>query len=65
MEKKLSKHPEAFGKGAIEGVAGPGGGQQRRPAGALVPLLTLGIPLNAVTASAGRLHITGSSPGRC
>ena len=29
-EKKLTKHPEEFGKGAIEGVAGPGGGEQRR-----------------------------------
>ena len=44
-EKKLSKHQEEFGTvGAIEGVAGPGGGQQRGRDRTLVPLLTLGIP---------------------
>ena len=37
LEKKLSKHPEQFGKGAIEGVAGARGGQQRRRADLLHP----------------------------
>src|SRR5918911_1039635 len=43
-EKRLSKHPEEFGKGAIEGVAGPEATNNASAAGGLVPLLTLGIP---------------------
>ena len=43
-EKSLSKHPEEFGKGAIEGVAGPESANNSDTAGALVPLLTLGLP---------------------
>jgi hypothetical protein len=44
IEKKLSKHPEEFGKGAIEGVAGPEPRTTPAATGVLVPLLTLGIP---------------------
>lgn len=49
-EKKLSKHPEEFGKGAIEGVAGPEAANNASVTGALVPLLTLGIPTSATAA---------------
>jgi putative tricarboxylic transport membrane protein len=64
MEKKLSKHPERFGKGAIEGVAGPEAANNSATAGAFVPLLTLGIPSNAVMALLlGALIIFGVQPG--
>ncbi|HEY1118375.1 MAG TPA: tripartite tricarboxylate transporter permease [Acidimicrobiales bacterium] len=46
-EKKLSKHPEEFGKGAIEGVAGPEAANNASAAGTLVPLLSLGLPTTA------------------
>jgi putative tricarboxylic transport membrane protein len=49
-EKKLTKHPEEFGKGAIEGVAGPEAANNASVTGALVPLLTLGIPTSATAA---------------
>jgi putative tricarboxylic transport membrane protein len=49
-EKRLSKHPEEFGKGAIEGVAGPEATNNASAAGVLVPLLTLGLPTSAVAA---------------
>ena len=49
-EKKLSKHPEDFGHGAIEGVAGPEAANNASAAGTLVPLLTLGIPTSATAA---------------
>ena len=51
MERKLSKHPERFGKGAIEGVAGPESANNAASTGALVPMLALGVP-------------TGPIPGR-
>jgi putative tricarboxylic transport membrane protein len=44
LEKRLSKHPEEFGKGAIEAVAGPESANNAASAGAMVPLLSLGIP---------------------
>ncbi len=50
IEKKLSKHPEEFGKGAIEGVAGPEAANNANAAGALVPLLALGLPTSATAA---------------
>ncbi len=50
LEKKLSKHPDEFGKGAIEGVAGPEAANNASSAGVLVPLLTLGIPTSATAA---------------
>ncbi len=49
-EKKLSKHPEEFGHGAIEGVAGPEAANNASAAGTLVPLLTLGLPTSATAA---------------
>jgi len=49
-ERRLSKHPEEFGKGAIEGVAGPEAANNAAAAGVLVPLLTLGLPTSATAA---------------
>jgi putative tricarboxylic transport membrane protein len=49
-EKRLTKHPEEFGKGAIEGVAGPEAANNASAAGTLVPLLTLGLPTSATAA---------------
>jgi putative tricarboxylic transport membrane protein len=49
-EKRLSKHPEEFGHGAIEGVAGPEATNNASAAGGMVPLLTLGIPTSATAA---------------
>jgi len=49
-EKRLTKHPEQFGKGAIEGVAGPEAANNAAAAGVLVPLLTLGLPTSATAA---------------
>ncbi|SEP80474.1 tripartite tricarboxylate transporter permease [Microlunatus flavus] len=49
-EKRLSKHPEEFGKGAIEGVAGPEAANNASAAGTLVPMLSLGLPTNATAA---------------
>jgi putative tricarboxylic transport membrane protein len=50
MEKKLTRHPEEFGNGAIEGVAGPEAANNAAVAGVLVPLLTLGLPTSATAA---------------
>jgi len=64
VEKRLSKHPELFGKGAIEGVAGPETANNAATGGAFIPLLTLGIPCNAVMALVlGALLIHGIQPG--
>jgi putative tricarboxylic transport membrane protein len=49
-EKRLSKHKEEFGRGAIEGVAGPEASNNASAAGTLVPMLTLGLPTNATAA---------------
>jgi putative tricarboxylic transport membrane protein len=49
-ERKLTRHPEEFGKGAIEGVAGPEAANNAAAAGTLVPLLTLGLPTTATAA---------------
>jgi putative tricarboxylic transport membrane protein len=49
-EKKLSSKPEEFGKGAIEGVAGPEAANNASAAGVLVPMLTLGLPTSATAA---------------
>ena len=64
VEKKVSKHPERFGKGAIEGVAGPESANNAASSGAFVPLMSLGIPSNVVMAMlfAGLL-IHGIRPG--
>jgi putative tricarboxylic transport membrane protein len=50
VEKKLSKKPEEFGKGAIEGVAGPEAANNASSTGTMVPLLTLGLPTSATAA---------------
>jgi putative tricarboxylic transport membrane protein len=50
MEKRLSRHPERFGRGAIEGVAGPESANNSACAGSFIPVLTLGIPTNAAVA---------------
>jgi putative tricarboxylic transport membrane protein len=63
-EKRASKHPEKFGSGAIEGVAGPEAANNAAAGGAFIPLLTLGIPANAVMAILlGALLIHGLQPG--
>ncbi|MGH7321787.1 MAG: tripartite tricarboxylate transporter permease, partial [Candidatus Rokuibacteriota bacterium] len=49
-EKRLTRYPEEFGKGAIEGVAGPEAANNAAAAGVLVPLLTLGLPTSATAA---------------
>lgn len=64
MEKKLSRHPEEFGKGAIEGVAGPESSNNAAAAGALVPMLALGVPGSGTTAIIlGALIMFGLRPG--
>ena len=64
MEKKLSRTPERFGQGAIEGVAGPETANNAATGGAFIPLLTLGIPANVVMAMLfGALLIHGMQPG--
>ncbi len=50
LEKRVSRHPEKFGKGAIEGVAGPETANNAATSSAFVPMLTLGIPANPVMA---------------
>jgi TctA family transporter len=50
IEKKISKYPEQFGKGAIEGVAGPEAANNAGAQTSFIPMLTLGIPTNAVMA---------------
>jgi putative tricarboxylic transport membrane protein len=64
VEKKFSRHPEEFGRGAIEGVAGPESANNAASAGAMVPMLTLGIPGSATTAvMLGGLMMWGLRPG--
>lgn len=64
VEKRCSKHPENFGKGAIEGVAGPETANNAATAGAFIPLLTFGIPTAATMALLlGALRIHGVIPG--
>ncbi len=63
-EKKFSKHPEQFGRGAIEGVAGPESANNAAATAAMVPMLTLGIPGSATTAiMLGGLMMWGLRPG--
>ena len=64
LEKKVSKTPERFGKGAIEGVAGPEAANNAAAGGAFIPLMTLGIPPNVVMALLlGAFVIHGLQPG--
>lgn len=63
-EKKLARHPQDFGNGAIEGVAGPEATNNASAAGGLVPLLTLGIPTTATAAvMLGAFQGFGIQPG--
>lgn len=62
--KRTSKHPEKFGTGALEGIAAPEAGNNGVTGGALVPLLTLGVPGDAVAAILlGALVVQGLAPG--
>jgi putative tricarboxylic transport membrane protein len=64
IEKAVSRHPEEFGHGAIEGVAAPEGANNAETGGALVPLLTLGIPGSGTTAILlAALVLWGFKPG--
>ena len=63
-EKRSSKHPEEFGKGAIEGVAGPESANNAAAQTSFIPLLTLGLPANSIMALlVGALLIQGIVPG--
>jgi putative tricarboxylic transport membrane protein len=64
VEKKLAKRPQRFGRGAIEGVAGPESANNAAATAAMVPMLTLGIPGSATTAiMLGGLMMWGLRPG--
>ena len=64
LEKKISRHPERFGRGAIEGVAAPESANNAAAQTSFIPLLTLGIPPNAVMAlMVGAMTIHGIVPG--
>jgi TctA family transporter len=64
LEKKVSKTPERFGRGAIEGVAAPEAANNAGAQTSFIPLLTLGIPGNAIMAlMVGALMIQGVQPG--
>ncbi|MBI3435784.1 MAG: tripartite tricarboxylate transporter permease, partial [Proteobacteria bacterium] len=64
LEKRVSRHPEEFGQGAIEGVAGPESANNAAAQASFIPLLTLGIPPNAVLALlVGGMMIHGITPG--
>jgi putative tricarboxylic transport membrane protein len=63
-ERRIGKNPETFGKGRIEGVAGPEAANNAAVSSGMIPLLSLGIPGNAVTALLmGALIINGVQPG--
>jgi TctA family transporter len=64
LEKKLSKNPGEFGKGAIEGLAGPESANNAGAQASFIPMLTLGLPSNAVMALIiGALLVNGITPG--
>lgn len=64
LEKRVSKHPERFGKGAIQGVAAPEAANNAATASGFVPLLSLGIPANVVMAlMLGAFMLHGITPG--
>ncbi|MBI3107745.1 MAG: tripartite tricarboxylate transporter permease [Candidatus Rokubacteria bacterium] len=64
VERRLAKHPERFGKGAIEGVAGPEAANNAAASGAFIPLFTLGLPSNTATAMIfAALLLHGLRPG--
>lgn len=64
LEKRVSKRPETFGKGAVEGLAAPEAANNAGAQTSFIPLLTLGIPSNAVIAlMAGAMMMQGIQPG--
>ncbi|MFC1665775.1 tripartite tricarboxylate transporter permease, partial [Pseudomonadota bacterium] len=64
LEKRIAKEPERFGKGAIEGIAGPEAANNAAAQAAFIPTMTLGIPGNSVMAlMLGALIMHGISPG--
>lgn len=64
LEKKISRRPEEFGKGAVEGVAAPEAANNAAAQTSFIPMLTLGIPSNAVMAlMVGAMIIQGIQPG--
>ena len=64
VEKKIAKDPSRFGKGAIEGVAGPKSANNSAAQTSFIPLLTLGLPSNAIMAlMMGAMMIQGIQPG--
>jgi putative tricarboxylic transport membrane protein len=64
VERRFSKHPEEFGKGAVAGVAGPESANNAASTGAFVPMLALGLPTGPITAVLiAALMIHGISPG--
>src|SRR6185503_9067415 len=64
LERRLSKHPERFGQGAIEGVAGPESANNSAATGAFVPMMALGIPTSPVTAvMIAAIMVHGVLPG--
>jgi putative tricarboxylic transport membrane protein len=64
IERRLSKHPERFGHGAIEGVAGPESANNAAATGAFVPMMALGIPTGPVTAvMMAAVMVHGIAPG--
>jgi putative tricarboxylic transport membrane protein len=64
VEQKLSRHPERFGKGAIEGLAGPESANNASSQAAMLPLITLGIPGSATAAvMLGAFMMYGLQPG--
>jgi len=64
IEQRISKHPERFGQGAIEGVAGPEAANNAASEGTLVPMLALGVPTGAIPAVLlAALMVHGITPG--
>jgi putative tricarboxylic transport membrane protein len=64
VEKRLAKEPERFGRGAIEGVAGPETANNAATSGAFIPLMTLGVPPNVIMAMLlGAFMVHGVTPG--
>jgi putative tricarboxylic transport membrane protein len=64
LERKLSKHPEQFGHGAVAGVAGPESANNAATSGAFVPMLALGVPSGPIPAvMLGAMMVHGVSPG--
>ena len=64
LERRISKHPERFGQGAIEGVAGPESANNAAATGAFVPMMALGVPTSPVTAvMIAAIMVHGVLPG--